>query len=149
MIVMFVNMRRSAVSGSVSASGGQGMIMMFMNMRRSAVSGSASATGGKRGKTASQPVAIPLGIRKRRRHNKPQEGNNGEKREDELLHFELFVAFLAQELMLQGCVLDEKGQWCVVKEWMRNKESATSSKRGEERKMESKNGMHEKSPRSY
>jgi len=98
-MMMVVDMRRSAVFSSVSATGVQPVTVIFfmafvmvmvVDMRRSAGFSSVSATGGQRGETASQPLAIRLG---KRWHNKPQEGNDGEKREDELLHFELVSLF--------------------------------------------------------
>jgi hypothetical protein len=98
-VMMVVHMRRSAVFSSVSATGVEPVTVIFvmvfvmvmvMDMRRNAVFSSVSATGGQRGEPASQPLAIRLG---KRWHNKPQEGNDGEKRKDELLHFELVSLF--------------------------------------------------------
>lgn len=69
MAVRLVNMRMRGAFSRVSAS--WVMAVMFMNIRMIGAFSRASASWGQRGKTASQPVAIALDMRKRR-HDKPQ-----------------------------------------------------------------------------
>jgi uncharacterized membrane protein len=134
------------------------MVTMLVHLRRKTTMGRFAASGGQWGKTASQPIAIPLtmlmvmtmfvhlrgttvtsrfaasgGQRRKtavlgeRRHDKPQQGNDGEKCKEVLLHFEMW--FFSDEETTVG----------FVKERMRNK-SATRPTTERGRKTESENG---------